>query len=101
MADAKYLFVVMMDIEPDKEEEFNRVYDEEHVPDIKGVPGVLNATRYKTSAEGEPRYLAIYEVESPDIPDTPAWKKASDSGSWAPNIRPFTKNRRRMIYERI
>src|SRR5205085_6476301 len=32
-------------------------------------------------------YLAIYEVDSPDIVDSPAWKEAGERGDWAPKIR--------------
>ena len=99
--DAKALFVVMMDIDDDKEADFNRVYDEEHIPLILKVPGVISAARYKTTTEGAPKYVAIYEVENVDIPLGDAFTTASNQGEWAPNIRPFTKNRSRIIYERI
>ena len=99
--DAKYLLVVAMDVEPDKEAAFNEVYDKDHIPTLMKLPGVLGVTRYKTSAEGEPKYLAIYELDSPDLPSTETWKTASDTGDWAPKIRPFTKNRHRTVYERI
>ena len=32
MAEETYLFIVSMDVEPEKEALFNEVYDEEHVP---------------------------------------------------------------------
>ena len=99
--DAKYLYVVMMDVEPDKEALFNEIYDKEHVPVLLKVPGVLGAARYKTSDEASPRYLAIYEVESPDVPHSEAFRKASDSGDWPTKVRPYTKNRSRIIYTQI
>ena len=34
-----------MDIQRDKEELFNEVYDEEHVPFLTSVPGLITATR--------------------------------------------------------
>ncbi len=37
----KYLFIASMDVEPDKEALFNEVYDEEHVPNLMIVPGVI------------------------------------------------------------
>jgi len=45
--DAKYLYVVMMDVEPDKEELFNKTYDEEHIPILTKVLEslALHATR--------------------------------------------------------
>ena len=71
---ANYLFIVSMDVEPDKEDLFNEIYDTEHVPNILKVPGVISATRsavvpvdvniggaHRTlNADGEPRYQVIY-----------------------------------------
>ena len=37
---SKYLFVVSMDVTKEKEALFNEVYDTEHVPLLKKVPGV-------------------------------------------------------------
>jgi hypothetical protein len=98
---AKYLYVVMMDVEHDKEELFNKVYDEEHIPVLTKVPGVISAARYTTSAQGVARYLAIYELESPDVPHSEAFRKASDSGEWPTMVRPYCKNRSRIVYTQI
>ncbi len=99
--EAKYLFVVMMDVEPEKEAEFNDIYNNEHIPVLLKVPGVLGAARYRTSSEGAPKYLAVYEVESADVPSSKAFRDAADSGEWPNKVRPYTKNRSRFVYERI
>ena len=52
---SKYLFVVSMDVEPDKEALFNEVYDIEHVPVLLKVPGVHAVTR----VEGEPFTVSL------------------------------------------
>jgi len=108
---AKYLFVVSMDVDPEKEDFFNEVYDTEHVPDILNVPGVISATRstvvpvdasiggkHRTlNAEGEPRYSVIYELESPDVILSDDWAKWAERGRWPTEVRPFTKNRRHVV----
>jgi hypothetical protein len=99
--DAKYLYVVTMDVEPDKEDLFNEIYDNEHIPVLMKVPGVISAARYKTSDQGVARYLAIYELESPDVPHSEAFREASDSGEWPTKVRPFCKNRSRIVYTQI
>ena len=43
----KYLFIVSMDVQKDKEALFNEVYDKEHVPNLRAVAGVRRATRYR------------------------------------------------------
>ena len=47
---SKYVFVASMDVDLDKEDLFNEVYDTEHIPNLLNVSGVHSATRVK----GEP-----------------------------------------------
>jgi len=39
------LLLVMADIDPANEEDFNRWYEEEHLDERMGIPGFLNAPR--------------------------------------------------------
>src|SRR5215218_7532981 len=45
--ESKYVFIASMDVDADKEEIFNEVYDNEHVPNLLQVPGVHAVTRLK------------------------------------------------------
>jgi hypothetical protein len=54
-----------MDVAHDHEATFNEVYDKEHVPNLRAVPGVRRASRYKQPSATEPRYIAAYEVDGP------------------------------------
>ena len=96
-----YLFLAMMDVEGHKEALFNELYEMEHIPQLMSVPGLINVTRYKTSAEGHPQYLAVYEIEQPDIPTSEAFKKEADRGRWISEVRPYTYNKHLPVYERI
>ena len=107
----RYVFIASMDIDPDKEDLFNEVYDQEHVPLLSKVPGVVSVTRFKSEpltmimagetrtveAEGEPRYGAMYEIESPDVLVSAAWAEAIDHGRWPIEVRPYTRNRRHTL----
>jgi hypothetical protein len=95
----RYLFCVMLDVEPHMEALLNELYDVEHIPLLLDVPGVVNAVRYKTQGPGHPAYLAIYEIERPDIPASEAWIAAADTGRWKPEVRPYTYNKRFVVYE--
>ena len=111
----RYLFSAAMDVEPAKDALFNEVYDREHVPLIVKVPGVIAAARFRTQEltmiiggerktiviENEPAYNALYEVESPEVLTSDAWAKVVDQGRWPGQVRPFTKNRRHVLYRRI
>ena len=111
----RYLFSASMDVQPDKEAVFNEVYEKEHVPMLIEVPGVISIARFKTQeltmimggerrtivVENEPRYSALYEIESPDVLTSDAWAAAVDKGRWADEVRPFTSNRRHVLRQLI
>ena len=62
----KGIFIVMAKVAPDKEEAFNRWYDEDHLPKaLNRFPGVMSGRRYKIvdGADGYD-YMALYEFES-------------------------------------
>ena len=96
---------------PSQEELFNEVYDQEHVPSLLKVPGVIAVTRFKTepaalmmggekravTGEGQPRYSAMYEVESPDVLLSDAWAAAVEEGRWPDEVRPYTSNRQHVL----
>src|SRR5512134_3692115 len=70
---SRYLFSAAMDVEPAQERLFNEVYDQEHVPSLLTVPGVVAVSRYEMQPlrmsiggqlrtiviEGAPRYGAL------------------------------------------
>lgn len=99
-----YAYVVQMDIPPELEAEFNRIYDEDHVPTILKVPGVRSCVRYRLERSSDPtmpRYVAVYQIDSPEVIESPAWLEAIDKGEWKPKIRPHTTNRRHSVLRRI
>lgn len=97
MAEDRYVFVVGMDIPTDKEELFNEVYDEEHLPFMLQVPGFLSATRYQAAREEDsPKYLAIYELSGPEVLESDEYKEGRDKGRWPTEVRPHTYNKESM-----
>ncbi len=116
MADkARYLLTVCMDVDAEKEALFNEVYDGEHVPLLSAVPGVLAIRRYRNVPltmivggeaktivmEDEPKYLAVYELANAEVLTSAAWAKAVESGRWATQVRPYTRNRRHVLRKLI
>jgi hypothetical protein len=107
----RYLFIVSMDVEPEKEALFNEVYDSEHVPNLMKVPGVRAVTRLRTeparfmlggqakelTGEGAARYVAVYEIDSPAVLESRAWAEASEEGRWPTEVRPYTRNRHHIV----
>ena len=70
----KVLLVVKIDIAAEVEDEFNRWYNQEHVPNLLGVPGVRSGRRYavKEVKEDQPKYKSIYELECEEVMKTEA-----------------------------
>ena len=100
----EYAYLVMMDIPTELEDEFNRIYDTEHVPNIVKAPGVNSCVRYKvesTNKEGMARYAALYDIDSPEVPTSDGWLAESEKGDWASQIRPHATNRSHTIYKKI
>jgi hypothetical protein len=112
---SRYLFSAAMDVESSKDALFNEVYDREHVPALLTVPGVIAVARFKREPltmmiggerktiviEGEPTYNALYELEGPEVLTSDKWAEAVERGRWPGQVRPYTNNRRHVLYRRI
>ena len=73
---------------------FDDWYDTEHIPLRMGVKGFLSAQRYHT--EDKTNYLAVYELDSLDVFNTPAFKavknQPSETTAWMlANVNGFTR----------
>ncbi|HIN34204.1 MAG TPA: hypothetical protein EYM75_00445 [Dehalococcoidia bacterium] len=80
------LMLVGADIPADKEADFNQWYQEEHLQELMGVPGILNAARYEATKSG-PKHLAVYELESVDVVNTDAFKNRPRT-EWGQKVSP-------------
>jgi hypothetical protein len=107
---ARYLFIVSMDVDPEHEALFNKVYDQEHVPNLLQVPGVRAVSRLKgepfaVAIGGEvksmdapsPVYTALYEIDGPEVLTSPEWSAAVERGRWPAEVRPHTRSRRHAL----
>ena len=60
------ILLVMMDVEKGHEAEFDRWYNEEHLPERMEIPGYVSARRFKLEdGEGVLKHLCIWELEDP------------------------------------
>lgn len=58
------IMVVMMEVDPEHDEEFNRWYNKEHLPERLEIPGYVSARRFKLEeGNGVLKYLCIWELE--------------------------------------
>ena len=97
----KVFLTVRIDVPPEIEDEFNKWYDTEHIPNLLKVPGVVSAKR-GVCYEGEgPKYIAIYEHLNDQIAQSRAYKQAADT-EWTQRLRQhFMKIEVHRFYEII
>ena len=92
------LLMNAMNVAPEAEAEFNKWYDDEHIPALAAVAGCLCARRFRT-AGGPHKYLALYHLSAPEVQVSPAWKKAVDT-PWTAKMRPHFRDPLRIVLRR-
>lgn len=92
------LLLNAMNVDPAHEAEFNEWYDQEHIPLLSKVPGVLAARRFRDPS-GSPRYVALYHLQTPDVTLSDAWKQAAGT-PWTEKLRPHFRDHLRILARR-
>lgn len=77
---------VKLDVAPDCDREFNHWYNEIHIPEVLACPGWLTARRYEC-LDGEPRYLALYNLEGPEALTTSEFQEVVGFGPFLEHVR--------------
>jgi hypothetical protein len=95
-ADAGGVILVSMDIDPDREDEFNDWYNTEHMPHFRRVRGVIAARRFRALC-GSPSYVALYHVADTDVYATPEWMAANET-PWILRMRRYQRNRTYLMF---
>ena len=97
------ILLVFSDVAPEHDEEFNRWYNKEHLPERLSIPGVLDAARYE-AVQGGPKYLACYELASSDAWYSDGWQKwLKNPTEWSKRMSPSVIGTTyiRNLYKRI
>ena len=80
------ILLAVMDVEPSALELFHAWYDEEHLPGMVAVPGILAARRFhaiagagaaEAMASTRERFAALYELRDGDVFQGPEWEAVS------------------------
>ncbi|MDA0342085.1 MAG: hypothetical protein O3B74_10875 [Proteobacteria bacterium] len=100
---AKCMLIVTAEIDADVEDEWNAWYDAVHFPDVLAQPGVHGGQRYVTEGigritdKGEIRpvpskiYTTVYQIDGPEVMETPAFKAMRGWHHFAARIRATTR----------
>lgn len=86
------------DVPETSEEEFNRWFDREHLPQLASLGGTVHAARYRT--DGSPRYLACYDLTAREIQGSPEWRAAIES-PWRDRMHHQFIGPRRLMLRRL
>lgn len=101
--DGNCLLIVTAEVDPEVEAEWNRWYDEVHLPDALRCPGVLSGRRFVSNgpisesdrgerrALGKTLYTTIYQLASPAAVSTPEFTVMRGWGRFTPNVRSQTR----------
>ena len=97
------ILVVMMDVDPEHEEEFNRWYNEEHLTERLEIPGYVSARRFKLAeGEGVLKYLCIWELEDGSPMQSEEYKAQQQRPSeLRDRVHTYIKQRARGLYKQI
>ncbi len=97
------VMVVMMDVDPEHEEEFNRWYDDEHLPERLEIPGYVSARRFKLQdGEGVLKYLCIWELEDGSPLESEEYQAQRERPSeLRDRAQSYVKQRARGLYKQI
>jgi hypothetical protein len=99
-ASAKGLLLVRIGVDAAHEDELNRWYDEEHFPERMACPGFLNGRRF-TAVQGQPKYLATYDLTTPDVLRSDAYRKIAARTPWTERLSVHFKPSVRNVYVEI
>jgi hypothetical protein len=91
-----WLYIVHTDIPAEIVADYNAWYDEEHLPRLVTVPGVVRARRYVADDGVSPRYLTAYDLSVRDAFESPEGLKARKT-PWTEKMRSLFQNTRRKM----
>ena len=97
------LLVVFTDVDSEQDSDFNAWYNQEHLPERLSAPGFLDGARYE-AVKGGPRYLAVYELESPEALQSSEYLRQSQNPTeWTKRVSPTAIGRGsvRNVYTQI
>ena len=91
------LLLVIIEVDPAHDAEFNRWYDEEHLPERMACPGFLRGRRFRASANPL-KYLALYDLQGPEALESDEYRKMKASSPWRDRTSEYRMRTERDLY---
>ena len=98
------VMVVMMDVDPEDEAEFNKWYNEQHIPERLEIPGYVSARRFKldNGEGGVLKYMCLWEMEDASALQHEMYKaQSADPTALYERVTKTVKARARGVYTQI
>ena len=97
------VLVVTMDVDPEDEAEFNKWYNEQHLPERMEIPGYVSARRFRLEeGDGALKYLCIWELEDGSPLQSQMYKdQTADPTALYLRVNKTIKARTRGLYRQI
>jgi len=97
------MLLVLCEIDAEVEDDWNRWYNDVHLPDALACPGVICGARYKSEGEvsltdhgtrerqATVAYTTVYEIEGPEVLETPEFQAMAGWYQFADRIKARTQ----------
>jgi hypothetical protein len=96
-----YMITMTMDPRPEMVDDYHQWYLQEHIPMLmETVPGWRRILRFRQLDGNGSSYLAIHEIESPAVFQTPEFKTAT-STPWRDKVFGYVTRRERLTFQLI
>lgn len=91
------VLLVAFDIAAGMEGEFNRWYDQTHLPEMLAQRGIRSARRFE-AAQAPTQHLTIYEIDDPAVLEAPEFVAWRDGSASTRAMRVHALNFQRAVY---
>ena len=93
---AGWLLVVEAHPSATVEAEWNRWYDDVHLPEIAECPGFGEAARYVSQDDGHRHYITVYELSGPEAIATPEFGARRGWAHFSEDVQATVRTYRRI-----
>ena len=100
MAEHPHLLIAAIDVDEGTAAEFDRWYDEEHIPERAAVPGIGHIRRWRRLEGNLPASLVTYEVASAAVLESGPYAELKSRGDspWTQRLRPHFRRLVRGVF---
>lgn len=85
--DTRGMLIAPIDVVPSFEAEFDRWYELEHLADRAACPGFLTARRFLKVEGPATKFLAVYDLERPEVLDGPGYARIAQRTPWGFRVK--------------